>query len=105
MLFKLIKTGAIEMSKPSGTNSHRHSEQDSCCYHQTEIAFNGSSLSLLDKLEAFPRFATKRSIARFLTKYEIYQQLLSVPGVIIECGVFNGGGYLLGRNSPIFLSR
>jgi len=43
-------------------------------------------------LEAFARFSTKRSIARFLAKEKIFQEVLHINGSIIECGVFNGAG-------------
>jgi hypothetical protein len=31
-------------------------------------------------------------IGRFLAKSRIFERVLSVPGSIVECGVFNGGG-------------
>lgn len=79
-------------SIPNGGFSVRHSEKDLKAYSLTEQAFSGSSLSSLDKLESFPRFATKRSIARFLAKQEIYKHILNTTGIIVECGVFNGAG-------------
>jgi hypothetical protein len=77
---------------PNGSYSERHSEKDKNAYSLTERAFLESSVPLLDKLEAFPRFSTKRSIARFLAKQEIYKQIMHTAGIIIECGVFNGSG-------------
>ncbi len=77
---------------PNGTFGARHNEKDKQAYSLTERAFVESRISLLDKLESFPRFATKRSIARFIAKQEIYKQILNTTGVIVECGVFNGAG-------------
>ncbi|MDF1613091.1 hypothetical protein [Stygiobacter electus] len=91
--------------KKSGGNPHRHSAKDLDAYNLAEKAFNDSELQLFDKLEAFPRFATKRSIARFLFKYEIFKEIIDVNGVIIECGVFNGGGCSLGHSFQIFLNQ
>ena len=79
-------------SIPNGAFSARHSEKDRYAYSLAEQAFDRSSISLLDKLESFPRFSTKRSIARFLAKQEIFQRILHINGVIIECGVLNGAG-------------
>ncbi|RUS46466.1 TylF/MycF/NovP-related O-methyltransferase [Cohnella sp. AR92] len=71
----------------------RHqSGRDRKVRRMAEAAFRSSETSLVNKLEAFPRFATKRSIARFLARYEIYRELQAVNGSIIECGVFNGAG-------------
>ena len=77
---------------PNGSFEDRHSTKDKVAYRLAENAFLESKIPLLDKLEAFPRFATKRSIARFIAKHEIYKKILQTTGNIIECGVFNGSG-------------
>ncbi|QXL84223.1 class I SAM-dependent methyltransferase [Comamonas sp. NLF-1-9] len=77
---------------PNGTLGSRHSENDKISYSLTEQAFAKSSIPLIDKLEAFPRFVPKRSIARFLAKHELFKKILGVTGIIVECGVFNGAG-------------
>lgn len=77
---------------PNGAFANRHSNKDKTSYMLTEEAFRMSTIPLLDKLESFSRFATKRSIARFLVKQKIFEQILNINGVIIECGVFNGAG-------------
>lgn len=77
---------------PNGTLDSRHSDKDKSVYSLAEEAFTRSSIALIDKLEAFPRFATKRSLARFLVKHELFKRVLNTAGVVIECGVFNGAG-------------
>lgn len=77
---------------PDGSFEERHSTKDKYTYRLTEDAFLKSTIPLLDKLEAFPRFSTKRSIARFIVKHEIYKCILQTTGIIVECGVFNGSG-------------
>lgn len=77
---------------PNGSFEKRHSEKDKNAYELTEQAFDAASISTLDKLEAFPRFATKRSVARFLVKHELFKRILGINGSIVECGVFNGAG-------------
>lgn len=77
---------------PNGVFEDRHSIKDKSSYALTEDAFLKSKIPLLDKLEAFPRFSTKRSIARFIVKHEIYKKILQTTGIIVECGVFNGAG-------------
>ena len=73
-------------------NLNRHSDKDLKSYKLVEECFNNSSINLFNKLEAFPRFTSKRSISRFIAKYEIYKKIIDVNGCIIECGVFNGAG-------------
>jgi hypothetical protein len=70
-----------------------HSGRDRQAHRLAERAFRSSQTSLINKLEAFPRFATKRSVARFLARYEIYREVQKVTGSIVECGVFNGAGF------------
>jgi hypothetical protein len=77
---------------PNGTFACRHSSKDQSVYSQATEAFTRASIPLIDKLEAFPRFSTKRSLARFLVKHEIFKMIVNTTGVIVECGVFNGAG-------------
>jgi len=90
VLYK-VKDGGIFVL-PSGLNPVRHSERDKLSYEMIEQNFAHCKLSLIDKLEAFPRFASKRSIARFLCKAEIYKHILDINGIVVECGVLNGAG-------------
>ena len=85
-------TDTSDPATPTGTLASRHSDRDRAAFAAAERAFEASSLSLLDKLDAFPRFATKRSIARFLAKTELFKRVLGVNGSVVECGVFNGAG-------------
>jgi len=77
---------------PSILNPARHSKRDELLYEIMEKNFANCNLSMIDKLEAFPRFVSKRSMARFLCKYEIYKHILDINGIVIECGVLNGAG-------------
>lgn len=79
-------------STPNGTFAGRHSSKDQSAYSLTTEAFTRASIPLIDKLEAFPRFSTKRSLARFLVKHEMFKKIMGITGVIVECGVFNGAG-------------
>lgn len=77
---------------PNGAYAGRHSSKDRDAYSLAEQAFASASIPLLDKLEAFPRFATKRSIARFMAKERLFEKVLGINGIVVECGVFNGAG-------------
>ena len=77
---------------PNGAYAGRHSGADRDAYRLAQDAFETSSIPLLDKLESFPRFATKRSLARFMAKQKLFEKVLNINGIIVECGVFNGAG-------------
>jgi hypothetical protein len=55
-------------------------------------AFEGSPVSLAQKLQTFPRHVRRQDIARFLVKHELFKLALSINGNVVECGVFAGGG-------------
>ncbi|AVY94672.1 dTDP-6-deoxy-L-hexose 3-O-methyltransferase [Microvirgula aerodenitrificans] len=77
---------------PNSAIAGRHSSKDKTAYGLAEAAFQQSSLPVLDKLENFPRFSTKRALARFMAKEQLFQQILPITGIIVECGVYNGAG-------------
>lgn len=56
--------------------------------------FETDTDSMVDKLDAFAKYASRQSIAKFLTKYNIFQKILHVNGSIVEGGVLHGGGTL-----------
>lgn len=57
-----------------------------------ENLFLSDTDSVVDRLDAFPKYASRQSIAKFLTKYELFQKILHVNGSIVEGGVLHGGG-------------
>lgn len=63
-------------------------------FEKVSSLYSGSSGTAAEKLDAFPKFASRQSIAKFLTKYEIFKKILHVNGSIIEGGVLHGGGTL-----------
>src|SRR3954468_23250978 len=77
---------------PGGIDPDRHSGSDRRAFDASRQAFDSSRIDLLDKLEAFPRFSSKRSLARFLCRQELFRKVMDVNGAVVECGVFNGAG-------------
>ena len=72
----------------------KQSNADFAQFSAVEKVFSIGSESIHDKLDAFPKYATKQSIAKFLTKYEIFKKIKNVNGSIIECGVLHGAGLM-----------
>ena len=56
--------------------------------------FNRSSDTVEQKIEAFPRYARRQQLKRFLAMYEIYKMIMPIKGSIVECGVFRGFGFM-----------
>jgi hypothetical protein len=43
-----------------------------------------------DKIDTFPKFASKKSLSRFLVRHELFKKILNIHGSIVDCGVLNG---------------
>jgi hypothetical protein len=79
------------------------SSQDMSQFGAAELLFQADPADLIEKIEAFPKFASRQAIAKFLTKYEIFKRILTVNGSIVECGVLHGAGLLAwAKMSSIF---
>jgi len=58
------------------------------------MIFEKSECPLEKKLDNFPKYVRRQTIARFLAFYEIFKRQINVKGSIVECGVHNGGGVM-----------
>ena len=70
------------------------SPQDIKQFERVNDFFLSDEGSIINKIDAFPKYASRQALAKFLTKYEIFQKILHVNGSIIEAGVLHGGGTL-----------
>jgi len=60
----------------------------------TQVESLAKDLPLRDVLEAFPLYARRINLARFLARYELFRMVQDIPGCIFECGVYRGAGLL-----------
>lgn len=72
----------------------KQSENDLSQFERVEEVFERGNESISDKVDSFCKYASKQSVAKFLTKYEIFKKILNVNGSIVECGVLHGGGLM-----------
>ncbi len=56
--------------------------------------FINDPIDLIEKIDAFPRYSSRQSLAKFFTKYELFKKILHTNGSIVECGVLHGAGLL-----------
>lgn len=79
------------------------SKADLTQFQETQTLFTSDQAPLIEKLEAFPKYASRQAIAKFLTKHEIFKRILHINGSIVECGVLHGGGlFTWAKLSSIF---
>jgi hypothetical protein len=70
------------------------SKSDVSQFEAIEDFFENDPIDLIEKIDAFPKYVSRQSMAKFLTKYEIFKKILHVNGSIVECGVLHGAGTL-----------
>ena len=58
------------------------------------MMFDQSPCPTDKKLANFPKYVRRQNVARFLTQYEIFKQIIDIKGSIVECGVHHGGGVM-----------
>jgi len=68
--------------------------QDDEYYRRLNDCYAASAGSHVNKLRAFPKFVPVAELGHFLAKNRIFEGVLTVPGSIVECGVFGGGGLM-----------
>ncbi|MCX7197569.1 MAG: class I SAM-dependent methyltransferase [Proteobacteria bacterium] len=74
--------------------SNRSAQTEADLQFKSSVAphFEGASGTTLDKLNHFPRFVPRQSLALFMARQGVFQHIVEVHGAVIECGVFMGGG-------------
>ena len=81
-------------SKLHSREPKNQSSSDLSQFERIDSFFLEDLGSVFNKIESFPKYVTRQSLAKFLTKYEIFKKILHVNGSIIEAGVLHGGGTL-----------
>jgi hypothetical protein len=84
----------LEVSFASPHIREHQRPQDDEYYRRLNEYYANSAGSNVDKLRAFAKFVPVAEIGRFLAKNRIFERVLTVPGSVVECGVFNGAGVM-----------
>lgn len=86
-----------------GLSLKHRSKKDIAFLDELEKYFNNSKDSGLEKARTFAKFAPREHMTKFLARYEIFKQILEVPGSIIDCGIFAGQSlFTFAKLSSIF---
>lgn len=70
------------------------SSADTAQFEAVERVFMQAAGTIAERVDAFPKFASRQAIGKFLARYEIFKKIVHVNGSIVECGVLHGGGLL-----------
>jgi hypothetical protein len=75
-------------------NPLKHTSADKALFGQYADYFERSTIPTTLKLQNFAKYVRRQDLSRFLAKNELFRLQVDVPGVVIECGCFAGGGLL-----------
>ncbi len=75
-------------------NLNNHTKQEISLFSEYADLFNESPISTSGKLQNFCKYIRRQDLSRFLAKLELFKLQLDIPGSIVECGAFQGGGTL-----------
>ncbi len=78
----------------SQINPQKHTEADKARFAEYANYFDGSPLPASLKLSNFAKYIRRQDLSRFLAKNELFKLQIDVPGVVIECGCYAGGGLM-----------
>lgn len=72
------------------TDMSKHHEPERRQRELLEQLYQSTGLSTFEQFRNFPVFTPRFNLARFLAHYELFKQIVEVPGVIVDLGVYRG---------------
>ena len=78
--------------KATGQRYGSSTPHDQEMWDRLETAVDKAGHGPADVLESFPVYVRRVNLTRFLAHYELYRKVKSLPGNIVECGVYRGAG-------------
>lgn len=80
------------------TTRINYTERDAQLAQRLQQIITEQQCSLTDVLRNWPAYVQRRTLPRFLAHYELFKQVMDLPGCIIELGVFRGAGFFTWGN-------
>jgi hypothetical protein len=75
-------------------NPLKHTDDDKARFTQYADYFDHSPIPTTLKLQNFAKYVRRQDLSRFLAKNELFRMQLDIPGAVVECGCFAGGGLM-----------
>ncbi|MBE7466494.1 MAG: class I SAM-dependent methyltransferase [Planctomycetes bacterium] len=74
--------------------STKHTQNEKSLFEDYSTYFRSSPLPEHLKLSNFAKYVRRQDLSRFLAKNELFKLQVDIPGSIVECGCFAGGGLM-----------
>lgn len=72
--------------------------KDNLHWEMVEAIIKGQGFTIREVLRYFPAYIRRRELPRFLAHYELFKQIVELPGSIVELGVYRGAGFFTWAN-------
>lgn len=72
----------------------KNSQQNLDYYKTLEEFYDNDPCSSLLKIRSFALYTPRQVLTDYLVRYELFKQIVDIPGSIFEFGVFNGQGLM-----------
>jgi hypothetical protein len=82
----------MKNQKETAINTGNHTKRELELFDDYKHYFEQSPISTTGKLHNFTKYVRRQDISRFLAKNELFKLQIDIPGSIVECGCFQGGG-------------
>jgi len=66
--------------------------RDARHWQRVEALVRSQGFCFKDVLRYFPAYVRRRELPRFLAHYELFKQIVDLPGSVVEVGVYRGAG-------------
>lgn len=90
---KEAASNSPEESFPGAPGSLR-TEAEKAAGKKIQAIFEKNPESIETRLENFTKYVRRQKITRLLAQYEIFKQVLTVKGSVVECGVHQGASLM-----------
>ena len=67
-----------------------YAKRDEAYWSQLEQLITEQEFGIADVLSDFPAYIRRRDLARLIAHYELFRNVIDLPGCIVELGVFKG---------------
>ncbi|XZN95172.1 MAG: TylF/MycF/NovP-related O-methyltransferase [Microcoleus sp.] len=82
-----------EIANQSNTFSFDSAARDKWYWETLEKLVQERGYTSQDILRNYPAYIMRRDMPRFLSHYELFKQVIDLPGCIVELGVFRGASF------------
>ena len=88
------RTGKADPLAANCLHPKRNTRENLGYYGELSSFLGAHDADPLTLMQGFAKYVPRQTLTDFLVRYEIFKQIVEVPGSVVECGVFRGQGLM-----------